>query len=110
MLCSYVELSDETQPSDVEYYAYTEFPAIKIARLAIDRRARGNGLGKALVNICIAISIENIMPNIGCRFIVVDSKLDAVKFYQKRGFKVMMTDREQDSDTIIMYLDLVNMN
>ncbi len=110
MLCSYVELSDETQPSDVEDYAYTEFPAIKIARLAIDRRARGNGLGKALVNICIAISIENIMPNIGCRFIVVDSKLDAVEFYQKRGFKVMMTDREQDSDTIIMYLDLVNMN
>ncbi len=54
MLCSYVELSDEAHPGDVEDYTYNEFPAIKIARLAIDKRVRKNGFGKALVDICIA--------------------------------------------------------
>ncbi len=108
MLCSYVELGDEEHPGEVENYLYGEFPAIKIARLAIDQRVQNKGLGKALVNLCIAISKENIMPNIGCRFIVVDSKQRAVRFYQESGFKIMATEETQSLDTVIMYLDLVN--
>jgi len=48
------------------------------------------------------------MPNIGCRFIVVDSKQDAVDFYRRLGFTTIEADGDNNSDTPIMYLDLVN--
>ncbi len=110
MLCSYVELSDENQPGDVENYYYQEFPAVKIARLAIDRRVQKGGLGKALIRLAIATIDEFIMPNIGCRFIVVDSKSAAVSWYSEQGFKIMATEEPQKSDATIMYLDLMNLD
>ncbi len=109
LLCSNVELSnEEDHPEDVDDYRYTDFPAVKIARLAIDRRIKGKGFGTTLVQLAIAISNENIMPNIGCRFVVVDSKQNAVDFYKRLGFTIIAAEGNDESDAPIMYLDLVN--
>lgn len=56
------------------HYLYHQYPAVKIARLAVDQRARGRGIGEGLVNICLGIASELVAPNVGCRFVMVDSK------------------------------------
>jgi len=43
-----------------------------------------------------------------CRFLTVDAYRNAVPFYEKNGFKKMLSDIEiqEDAHTIPMYLDL----
>jgi hypothetical protein len=43
----------------------------------------------------------------GCRFITVDALAEKVGFYEKYGFKVLLTPHEGD-ETVLMYYDLKN--
>ncbi len=60
-------------------------PALRIARLAVDERVRGVGLGKALLRFAIETA-EWLRRQVGCVGLVVDAKPDAVSFYAKYGF------------------------
>jgi len=82
----------------------SELPAVKIARLAVDHRLEGNGLGEYLINFSISIAQTEIMPKIGCRFIIVDAKQSAVKYYEKRGFTLLDTeDNKKGRTSFIIY-------
>lgn len=64
---------------------YGEIPVVLIGRLAVDKRARGKGLGEAL----LADALRNIVrlsKSVGCRGIIVDAYPKAVTFYEKYGF------------------------
>jgi ribosomal protein S18 acetylase RimI-like enzyme len=82
------------------------WPSIKIARLAVDDRCRGKGLGKDLVSFVVAVVMRDIMPRVGCRFLVVDSNRTAVEFYKKRGFTLVNTEENQAKEHPVMFLDL----
>lgn len=60
-------------------------PILRIARLAVDERARGLGLGKKLLRFCIELA-EKMSDELGCVGLVVDAKQEAVEFYRKLGF------------------------
>jgi hypothetical protein len=62
---------------------YKEYPAIKIARLAVDKKYE-----------------------VGCRFITVDSKQDSIGFYKKGG-GFELAKRYQDKTYPTMYLDIL---
>ncbi len=80
---------------------YKSLPAIKIGRIAVDRRFQKKGYGKNLIIFSIYKALH-LPDSIGCRFLTVDAKLNAELFYKKHGFKVLIKRNE----TIIMYLDL----
>lgn len=104
LICSQIEVSGG-QPA-VKEYEYSDLPAIKIARLAVDIRNRGQDLGSKLVAVATAIARDSVMPHVGCRFLVVDSKKDSVRFYEKCGFRLLDTSNNRKRSSPVMFLDI----
>ena len=93
-------------------YPYSHFPAVKIARLAVDRRLQGLGLrlGSRLVDLALGISKDVISPAVGCRVLVVDAKSQSVGFYERCGFRLLDTAANRGRDDRIMFVDLMKLN
>ena len=87
----------------VESYSYRKYPAIKIARLAVDSRFERRGIGTFLIKIILA-QVVSICDNIGCRYLLVDSKLESVEFYKKFEFNV--AEKNKKADFVPMYLNM----
>lgn len=87
-------------------YPYNHYPAVKIARLAVDKTLAGAGLGRALVNLALGQSKRIVCPAVGCRFVMVDSKKQAVKFYEKCGFTLLNTVTNKQREEPVMFMDL----
>lgn len=51
----------------------------------------------------VVIEISNIL---GCRFLIVDAKKDAVHFYKKMGFNVL---KERKKGTLPMFYDMIKL-
>ncbi len=104
------EILTET-PNDVlgenGHFEHKTFPAVKIARLAVDRRYRGRHIGEALVSFSVGVIKNAIMPHVGCRFVVVDSKKSAVAFYEKVGFTLLDTPSNKALEQPVLYLDIL---
>ena len=60
-------------------------PILRIARLAVDERFQGHGIGRLLLRAMLEIALE-IRDRVGCAGVVVDAKPDAVTFYSSLGF------------------------
>lgn len=107
LTCSAVELEDDQRPiSPARANIYPTYPAIKIVRLAVDKDIRGLGYGKQLLDFSIANVIDKIMPNVGCRFLIVDSKQESIKFYEKLGFSLVNSGENKTIDNPMMFIDL----
>lgn len=61
-------------------------PVLRVARLAVDFRARGRGLGRAMLRMCIELA-EKMRDELGCVGLLVDAKQGAVGFYRGFGFQ-----------------------
>jgi GNAT superfamily N-acetyltransferase len=62
-----------------------DLPLILLARLAVDRRFAGRGLGHALISEAFRISLR-VADEVGCRCIITDAYRDRVGWYAKYGF------------------------
>ena len=62
-----------------------DLPLILLARLAVDRRFAGRGLGHALISEALRISLR-VADEVGCRSIVTDAYRDRVGWYARYGF------------------------
>ena len=60
-------------------------PVLRLARLAVDERAQGTGVGQSLLR-AIFMLAEQLADTVGCLGVVVDAKPEAVAFYEKLGF------------------------
>lgn len=60
-------------------------PVLRLARLATDERARGRGVGSALLRGVFTLALQ-LADDYGCIGVVVDAKSDAVNFYERLGF------------------------
>jgi len=92
---------------DIPDFRFPTYPAIKIARLAVDERAQRRGLGRQLVAYSIALAKREIMSRIGCRFVIVDANQPAIEFYRRCGFVLVDTDDNKNLDTPVMFYDLL---
>jgi len=72
----------------VDGYPYPRYPAIKIARLAVDKEFEGCGIGRFLLFWATG-KVYQLSKEVGCRYITLDSKREALGFYEKFGFKVI---------------------
>jgi GNAT superfamily N-acetyltransferase len=105
-LCTQVSVEQLGLPQVVENFRYRDFPAIKVARLAVDSTLQGNGIGPQLLDFVIGFASEHVMPYTGCRFLIVDSKPASVPFYERKGFVHMSNLEKSESTLSPMYLDL----
>jgi GNAT superfamily N-acetyltransferase len=59
-------------------------PVLRLARLAVDETARGQGLGRQLFRFVFQLALE-MARDYGCVGVAVDAKPDAVEFYKQYG-------------------------
>lgn len=107
LTCSAVELEDDQRPANpARASRYPAYPSVKIARLATDTSIRGKGYGKQLLDFAIAHVADKIMPNVGCRFLILDSKQESIRFYEKAGFTLVNSVNNKDEQNPMMFIDL----
>ncbi|MFA5016173.1 MAG: GNAT family N-acetyltransferase [Methylobacter sp.] len=80
-------------------------PAVKIGRLAVDKRFQSNGVGSLVLDFIKGWFTEG--NKTGCRFIVVDTlnKPDTLNFYSKNGF-LYLNPKDDKDKTRLMYFNL----
>jgi Acetyltransferase (GNAT) family. len=78
---------------------YPAYPCILIARLAVDKRLHGRDIGSYLLSLAIGFALGGPL---GCRYLSVDSKESAVKFYEKFGFRYLTKSKHR------MYLNVMD--
>lgn len=107
LTCSEIDLQDYYEITDCpQANKYEVLPAVKIARLAVDKNYRGYGIGKMLIQFVVSLCLEMIVEQIGCRFLITDAKEDAISFYQRCGFTLLDTEENRNSEHPIMFVDL----
>jgi GNAT superfamily N-acetyltransferase len=80
-------LQRESLPRALSHGSPHEIPAVLLARLGLDKRAQGRGLGGGLLGDA-AERAWIASQNVGARFLVVDAlHTKAASFYEHHGFK-----------------------
>ncbi len=79
----------------IDGYVYQKYPAIKIARLSVDKRYKRRGIGQNLLLRAAGKAYE-ISKQIGCRYITVDAKRESIDFYRKYEFRIVKKHEERD--------------
>lgn len=60
-------------------------PVLRLARLAVDERTAGSGIGLQLLRAVFVVA-RRMASDVGCIGVVVDAKPQAVSFYERFGF------------------------
>jgi GNAT superfamily N-acetyltransferase len=60
-------------------------PVLRLARLAVDQSAQGQGVGLQLLRFVLQLALQ-MASGYGCVGVVVDAKPEAKAFYAKHGF------------------------
>lgn len=86
----------------------SDYPAVKIGRLAVNTKYAKNGIGSDILNFVKQFFISN--NRTGCSFITVDALREAIPFYLKNDFKYLdKASANSNSDTCLMYYDLTKL-
>lgn len=86
----------------------SDYPAVKIGRLAVNTKYAKNGIGSDILNFVKQFFISN--NRTGCSFITVDALREAIPFYLKNDFKYLdKASASSNSDTCLMYYDLTKL-
>ena len=80
-----------------------DLPLILLARLAVDRRFAGRGLGHALISEALRISLR-VADEVGCRCVITDAYRDRVAWYARYGF--VLIEGGAESGPQRMFLDM----
>lgn len=82
-------------------------PVVRLARLGVDTRAQGVGIGRSLLVHVFGLAIEQ-RERLGCVGVVTDAKPGAVSFYRSLGFEPIEGVREGRllSEPVPMFLGL----
>jgi ribosomal protein S18 acetylase RimI-like enzyme len=73
---------------------YRYFPAMKIARLAVDSRFERRGIGKHMLFAAIG-KVWSIRESVACRYILIDFKIDSIGFYERNGFRKIEKSKQK---------------
>ncbi|MBO6091208.1 MAG: GNAT family N-acetyltransferase [Acetobacter sp.] len=84
---------------------YDSYPAVKIGRLAVSSKYKGQDIGTTII-IAIRTKLGANTEYSACRFLTVDAYKEAKEFYTKNGFLPLLKEVPEDQPTIPMYFDL----
>lgn len=80
-----------------------DLPLILLARLAVDKRFNGRGLGHALLSEALKITLR-VADEVGCRCIITDAYRDKAAWYARYGF--LPLEGAASGSTLKMFLDV----
>ncbi len=80
-----------------------DLPLVLLARLAVDRRFSGKGLGHALISEAFKIALR-VADDVGCRCIITDAYPDRAGWYARFGFIAL--EGAPESGPQRMFLDI----
>ncbi len=86
---------------------FSSYPAVKIGRFAVDKSMRGTGLGTELMTSLKFLLQEKHVVS-AFRFITVDAYINAIPFYEKNDFKLLMPS-DPNEYTKTMFFDMFNL-
>ena len=86
---------------------FNSYPAIKIGRFAVSEAYNGQGIGRELMNQIKQSLFENGNYS-AFRFLTVDAYLTAIPFYEKNGFKLLLSD-DKNEHTRLMFFDMMEL-
>jgi predicted N-acetyltransferase YhbS len=110
LMCAEIKLEKTNDIADkVGADKYEYHPAVRIARLAVETAHAGSGLGRQLVETALGVILLSIVPNVSCRFVVLDAKPKSIDFYRHLGFRLLETDANKKAATPLMFMDLKNL-
>ena len=90
-----ISLKAEEKEELCEYeIKYTEFPAIKIARLAVISDFQNRGIGKTILKYIVGYA-RSLQDDIGVRFLSVDAYPKSAEFYEHLGFLYNLHAKER---------------
>ena len=95
------KLSSVTRSRLPEY----PLPILRIARLAVDKRFQGLGLGKKLLRASFELALD-MKSRYGCVGVVVDAKPESVLFYQEFGFLLLESDELNNTQFQSLFLSI----
>ena len=98
------KIDDELDISSSIRYS---IPAIKITRLCIFDDFCFKGVGTILMTFANILAVVQ-QKKIGCRALIVDSKLEAIAFYKR--FNFVEINKEENSETMFMFCDIAKPN
>lgn len=81
------------------------YPALQISQLAVCKEKVDNDIGTFLCDFSLAVAY-NLSEEVGCRFLVLNSKRDVIGFYEKYGFKLL--PNQEDRREPVMFLNIFN--
>lgn len=96
----------ESQDTPPDKLRYKEWPAVKIARLAVRQEIQGKNIGTHMVNLLKTLFVtEN---RTGCRIMTVDAynRGGVPDFYERNGFGYL-TVKDKERSTRAMWFDLL---
>jgi GNAT superfamily N-acetyltransferase len=105
LVCGEIATDPQLTTEEADF-SYSHYPALKIARLAVDKSLQGQGVGAYLTRMSIGIAKNEICPRVGCRFVTLDAKKGSVEFYRKQGFTLLDTKENNARAYPVMFLDL----
>lgn len=102
---------DEKEKHEMEKIPFNSLPALKIGKLAVDKRYLRRGYASFLILLARGIALDLNERGIACRFITVDADIDydpsTVDLYLKNGFTYNETERKK-TRMKSMRLDILN--
>ncbi|MFQ5883787.1 MAG: GNAT family N-acetyltransferase [Thermoplasmata archaeon] len=69
-----------------------EIPAMKIGRLAVATKHQNRAFGRIIMKYGVGKALS-MGAGVGCRFLIVQAKPDAIQFYKKSGFDLTRETR-----------------
>lgn len=86
---------------------FSSYPSVKIGRFAVAKEYEGQGIGRNLMEV-IKMKLSHSENNSAFRFLTVDAYLSAIPFYEKNGFKMLLSD-DDNEHTRMMYFDMIQL-
>jgi GNAT superfamily N-acetyltransferase len=80
----HIEIDDLPVPERKKLPRYP-LPVVRLARLAVDESAQGQGVGAQLLRFVLTLAVR-LETDYGCTGVIVDAKPEAIPFYSKYGF------------------------
>jgi len=109
IVLGYFTLATASAPRDAFPKKYVrglppyDLPLILLARLAVDRRFSGKGLGHALISEAFKIALR-VADDVGCRCIIADVYRDRIAWNARYGFVAL--EGSATSGPQRMFLDI----
>ena len=79
-------LAQRLDPKDTNCIHLSFYPCLLIGRLAVSNDLRHNDIGTYLADWSTGFALS-LSEQIGCRYVVLETKEDKVKFYMSCGFQ-----------------------